>query len=203
MLPLGDILQNHTSLALSLLKEMKPLPAFAAYLDHGYYPFFTENPRTYFIRLEQVVRLVVETELRFINGFDVGNTGKLIRLLGILAENVPFKPNISKLSERIGLSRTTLVQYLHYLDKARLISLLSASGASISILQKPDKIYLENPNLHKALASGAPNKGSQRESFFLNQLRNASHEVSLPTQGDFLVDQQYTFEIGGRNKTTK
>lgn len=201
---LDAVLKNHTSIALKLDKEFTPLKYFKQYLDHGYYPFFIENINTYFIRIEQVVRLIIETELRFISGFDANNIRKVFQLLVILAENVPFKPNISKLSEKIGISRATLVEYLHYLNKARVINMLSAEGKSISILQKPDKIYLENLNLHKALASeNKVDKGSARESFFLNQLLNTGHEISLSPQSDFLVDNKYTFEIGGKDKSSK
>lgn len=197
---LEEILQNHSEIALKMNKEFRPIPHFQDYLDHGYYPFFKENLNTYFIRIEQVIRFIVETELRFVDGFDVNNSNKVLQLLSILSENVPFKPNISKLSEKIGISRQTVVQYLHYLEKARLINTLNAAGVSISTLQKPEKIYLENPNLHRAIASTIPNPGSRRESFLLNQLRNAKHEVSLPNHGDFLVNRKYTIKVVGKNK---
>jgi predicted AAA+ superfamily ATPase len=197
---LEEILQNHSEIALKMNKEFRPITHFQDYLDHGYYPFFKENLNTYFIRIEQVIRFIVETELRFVDGFDVNNTNKVLQLLSILSENVPFKPNISKLSEKIGISRQTVVQYLHYLEKARLINTLNAAGVSISTLQKPEKIYLENPNLHRAIASTIPNPGSRRESFLLNQLRNAKHEVSLPNHGDFLVNRKYTIKVVGKNK---
>lgn len=197
---LEEILQNHSEIALKMNKEFRPIPHFQDYLDHGYYPFFKENLNTYFIRIEQVIRFIVETELRFVDGFDVNNTNKVLQLLSILSENVPFKPNISKLSEKIGISRQTVVQYLHYLEKARLINTLNAAGVSISTLQKPEKIYLENPNLHRAIASTIPNPGSRRESFLLNQLRNAKHEVSLPNHGDFLVNRKYSIKVVGKNK---
>lgn len=197
---LEEILQNHSEIALKMNKEFRPIPHFQDYLDHGYYPFFKENLNTYFIRIEQAIRFIVETELRFVDGFDVNNTNKVLQLLSILSENVPFKPNISKLSEKIGISRQTVVQYLHYLEKARLINTLYAAGVSISTLQKPEKIYLENPNLHRAIASTIPNPGSRRESFLLNQLRNAKHQVSLPNHGDFLVNRKYTIKVVGKNK---
>lgn len=203
IIELSDILYDHTQIALKLGKAFKPILHFEAYLDHGYYPFFKENIHTYFLRIEQVIRLIVETELRFVDGFDINNTNKVMQLLAILAENVPFKPNISKLSDKIGISRQTTTQYLHYLEKARLINMLNVAGASISTLQKPEKVYLENPNLHRAIASAETNLGSRRESFLLNQLRNAKHDVSLPPTGDFLVDRKITIEVGGKTKGRK
>jgi predicted AAA+ superfamily ATPase len=146
--------------------------------------------------------MIIESDMRFIEGFDPANTRKIYQLLYILATNVPFKPNVTKLSAKIGIHRNTLIQYLHYLEKARLINALTAAGKSISTLQKPDKIFLENTNLHHTLAPENVDRGALRESFFLNQLRNASHTVTLPPVGDFLVDDKYTFEVGGKGKST-
>jgi hypothetical protein len=44
--------------------------------------------------------------------------------------------------------------------------------------------------------------GTIRETFFETQL-NIEHQMRLPKTGDFLVDEKYTFEIGGKNKTSK
>ncbi|QEH39634.1 ATP-binding protein [Chitinophaga sp. XS-30] len=199
-LSLQDIIDQHVHIANDLSTKFKPLQYFNDYLQYGYYPFFLENKRTYFIRLEQVVKLIIENDLQFIDGFDSHNTRKIYQLLYILATNVPFKPNVSKLSEKTGMHRTTLLQYMHYLDKARLINTLTAAGKSISTLQKPDKIFLENTNLHHMFSQEKADKGALRESFFLNQLCNAGHEAALPLSGDFMVDGKYTFEIGGKGK---
>jgi len=205
-LPVYDwkaLMSDHVSIALEIVKELKPLMYFEKYLQHGYYPFYKEALEVYAIKLQQVVRLVVEDELRFVDGFDYHNIRKIYQLLGLLATSVPFKPNISELSNKTGVNRNTLVQYLYYLEKAKLLATLSASGKSTAKLQKPDKIYLENPNLHFVLGSGNHDKGSMREAFFLNQLRNAQHVVDLPSKGDFIIDHLYTVEVGGKNKTSK
>lgn len=199
---LTDVLANHTAIAAKITTHIKPLQFFADYLNTGYYPFFAENKNTYSLRLDQLIKTIVENDLRFIEGFDVANTRKIYQLLYVLAANVPFKPNVTKLSEKIGLHRNTLVQYLHYLDKARLINTLAVAGRSTSTLQKPDKIYLENTNLQDVLSPEKANRGTQRETFAMNQLVNAGHSVALPLTGDFLIDETYTFEIGGKDKST-
>ena len=169
VLTLNTLLENHTSISQDISATLKPLLHFNNYLKYGYYPFFTENIQTYPLRLQQIVNMSVENDLQFIEGFDPHNTRKIFQLLSILSMNVPFKPNISQLSEKIGISRNTLLQYLHYLEKAKLINMLSASGKSVSILQKPDKLYLENTNLQYAIEPTRTDKGTLRESFFLNQ----------------------------------
>jgi predicted AAA+ superfamily ATPase len=200
---LEDILKHHVEIANSLSLKFKPLQYFSEYLRHGYYPFFIENINTYSIRVERVVRLIIEEDLQFVAGFNPHHSRKIYQLLSILATNVPFKPNITKLSEKTGIHRNMIVEYLYYLNNARLINSLAANGKSISILQKPDKIFLENTNLLFALAPENVDTGSLRESFFMNQLSNTEHNISLPLKGDFLVDDTYTFEVGGTGKTNK
>lgn len=197
---LQTILSNHESIAATISESIKPLVHFPNYLKAGYYPFFLENPQTYSIRIEQILKLVLEIDLQFIKGIDPQNLRKLYQLLYVLSQSVPFTPNITKLSEKIGLTRNTLLLYLNYLEKAKITNSLQSAGKSTSILQKPDKIYLENTNLGYAISKQEINVGNERETFFLNQLKNAGHEVNLPKHGDFSVDENYMFEIGGYNK---
>ncbi|WP_443937975.1 ATP-binding protein [Pedobacter sp. MW01-1-1] len=200
---LNDLLIKHVQLVHDIISKFKPLQYFNDYLKYGYYPFFTENRNTYHLRLEKVVRLIIEEDLQFIAGFNPHHSRKIRQLLYILSTNVPFKPNISSLSEKTGISRNMIVEYLYCLNHAKLINSLTAAGKSISTLQKPDKIFLENTNLSFALSPDNTDKGSLREAFFMNQLKNAGHEINLPLKGDFYVNDKFTFEIGGKGKSTK
>ncbi|WP_322571342.1 hypothetical protein [Rhodohalobacter sp.] len=137
---------------------------------------------------------------KIVEGYSASNTLKIKKLLGAIAESAPFEPNISKLASKLGLGRDTVKIYLNNLDRARLLNLLQRSTKGVAALQKPDKIYLENPNFSFALRSD-PEPGTIRETFFLNQLRNSGHTVELAKSGDFMVDQSITFEIGGPSKT--
>ncbi len=80
----------------------------------------------------------------------------------------------------------------------RIIKKLFASTKGISLLQKPEKIYLQNPNLHFALSPAKTDIGNLRECFFLNQT-GAVQQVLYSPKGDFKIDK-YTFEIGGKDK---
>ena len=202
--PLTDILPGHREIALSIADKIKPLQHFKTYLQSGYYPFFVEENRDYAQTLEQIIHLVVETDLNFMEGYDSSYSRKMLQLLRVIAGTAPFKPNISKLSERIGINRATLLNYLRYLEKARLVALLNQPEKSISVLQKPDKIFLNNPNLYYVLNPANISVGSMRETFFQSQL-NVVAEVSLHPKTDFLVvydNRQYAFEVGGSNKKT-
>ncbi|WP_052307607.1 AAA family ATPase [Belliella baltica] len=197
--PLNEILSNHIDIANSILEKVNPLPEFEDYLKFGYYPFFIEGKKTYHLRIEQIIRLIIETELQFIEGMDIHKTKRIHQLLGLIAQSVPFKPNVAKLSEKIGIHRNTLTTYLHYLEKAKIINSLFAEGKSTSVLQKPDKIFLENTNISYALAGANLDAGNLRETFFYSQLEE-KHEISLPKKGDFYIDDKFTIEVGGRNK---
>ncbi len=132
---------------------------------------------------------------------DIAYSSKLKQLLWIIAESAPFKPNISKLSEHIGINRTTLLSYLHYLQDAGIIKNLYKQGKGISRLQKPDKIYLENPNVMYTFKMTTADIGNVRETFFMNQIAGR-HTIRYPKTNDFLIDESYLFEIGGKNKNT-
>jgi len=200
--PLAEILNNHSSIVMDVVQHIPVLKHFSSYLKNGFYPFFLEPERDYLLSLEQTIRTVIETDLQFIEGFDVAQGKKMLTLLKVIAASVPFKPNISKISEKTGLHRQTVLQYLFYLEKARMIRLINQPDKYISRLQKPDKIFLDNPNLFFALNPELVNRGSLRETFALDQLL-VKHDVSLHDKGDFLVDNQYVFEIGGKSKTNE
>lgn len=63
---------------------------------------------------------------------------------------------------------------------------------------KPEKIYLNNPNLMYNLGKEA-DMGSVRETFFFNQIQQVTN-VFAAAHVDFEVSEGYLFELGGRNK---
>lgn len=113
---------------------------------------------------------MLEIELPLLRGLDLGYVHKIKQLLLIISESVPFIPNVSKLSEKIGINRATLLLYLHYLEEIGLTINLFKQSGGISKLQKPLKIYLENPNLMFALTPSNVDLGNKRETFFANQV---------------------------------
>lgn len=199
---LNEILENHIMIAQNILKEVKVLKYFEHYLKYGYYPYYNELPDLYYSRVNEVVNLIIETEIPLLRSVDMAYTRKIKQLLLIISESAPFVPNISKLSERIGITRNALLSYLNALNESRLIISAHKSSGGISVLQKPDKIYLENPNLMYALSDFNVNIGNVRETFFANQLQY-KYKINVSEHSDFYVDNQYTFEIGGKDKGKK
>lgn len=199
---LSEILDQHVSIASEINKKIKPLQYFNDYLHHGYYPFFQEVPELYFYRIEEVLNLILEIELPLLRKVEVAYIAKLRQLLQIISQSVPFVPNVSKLSERIGVNRNTFVSYLYFLEEAHITRNLYKDAKGITQLQKPNKIYLENTNLQYALSPDQANIGTIRETFFLNQV-SVHHKLEYIDESDFLVDHQYIFEIGGKSKNHK
>lgn len=199
---LSEILDQHVSIASEINKKIKPLQYFNDYLHHGYYPFFQEVPELYFYRIEEVLNLILEIELPLLRKVEVAYIVKLRQLLQIISQSVPFVPNVSKLSERIGVNRNTFVSYLYFLEEAHITRNLYKDAKGITQLQKPNKIYLENTNLQYALSPDQANIGTIRETFFLNQV-SVHHKLEYIDESDFLVDHQYIFEIGGKSKNHK
>jgi len=199
---LEDIINDQVSVEKYILSKVKPLKYFSLYMKEGYYPFFREVPALYYSRLEEVINMILEIELPLLRRVDIAAVPKLKKLLQIIAGSVPFIPNITKLGERSGLNRNTVISYLGYLEEAHIIKNLYRDASGLTRLQKPDKIYLENTNLLYAFSPENVNAGSLRETFFINQLKE-SHNVEYTGQGDFYVDGKYVFEIGGTNKSNR
>ncbi len=196
---LQAILKNHTEIAFEINKKIKPIFEFNNYIRYGAYPFFKEDLELYHEKLINTVNLIIEVDINTFYNPDYILIYKLKRLLHAIAESSPFTPNISKLSERIGVSRPTLLKTLGYLEKALLIKMAHKPQKGIGALSKPDKLYLHNPNLIFAFGKNNANVGNIRETFFLNQI-SQQHQVNLSSKADFLIDDKYTFEIGGRGK---
>lgn len=201
-LDLGDIIQNHVEISKTIWTKIKPIKSYREYIETGYFPFFLEGKENYKSKVREVINQVLESDLPYAAKISYSNIHKLKQLLYVISESAPFKPNIENLSERIGISKNTLKDYLHYMNDALLINLLHKESKGISRLTKPEKIYLHHPNLMMALNDSSVNIGNLRETFFYNQVSN-NHEVNYSDKGDFLVDSRYVFETGGRNKTTR
>lgn len=202
-LSLDAILKNKEDFTQEMLQHLKPLPLFKKYLSNGYFPFSKKDTQAEFsIKLNQVINTVLESDLAAIEQYTASNVVSIKKLLGIISESVPFTPNISALATKMKLGRDTVNNFLLQLERGRLLNLLHQQTKGVAALQKPDKIYLENTNLSYALKN-APDVGSLRETFFLNQLKNAGHQVGLPKAGDFIIDGKWTVEIGGKTKESK
>lgn len=198
---LDELLENHVEIAINIIQKIKPLKYFDDYLKYGYYPFYLENKKSFHQKLNEILLTVLEVDIPQYAAIQTTNITALKKLLAVISNAAPFKPNMNSLSERTGISLNTMKIYLKLLNDAELLQLLYVENKGINSLNKPEKIYLNNSNLMNTLSSNA-NIGNVRETFFFNQL-SKKNKVNASAKTDFLVNEKFAFEIGGKNKTQK
>ncbi len=204
ILSLEDILKRQSEISYALIEKLaRPLPLFREYLKKGYLPFSAlEIDENYLIKLHNVINATLTNDLAFIENYSATHVVKLKKLLAVLSESAPFEPNIAALARKLALGRDTVSMFIQHLNSARMINLLNKSSKGVAALQKPDKVYLENTNFSFALRP-SPETGTLRETFLLNQLRNAGHTVHVAPKSDFQVNNEYNIEVGGKKKSSR
>jgi hypothetical protein len=197
---LTDILQRHVQIAIEIKEQLGTIqPHFNAYLQHGYYPFYKDIRAGYEIRLQHIVNQILESDYPLIDDVTVATIEKTKKMLIVLAQSVPQVPTMSSLYGQLETDRNQGLKMLYALQRADLLMLLTDNTKNLKSLGRPEKIFLNNTNLMYALGANIE-IGTVRETFFLNQLRQ-QYKTEYPVKGDFLVDKQYLFEVGGTNKT--
>ena len=190
-LTLEEILANKASIP----GVEHPLPLFDEYLHSGYYPFGSDTD--FDTELRQVITRTLEQDIPTYANMTMSTGRKLLKLMVVISELVPFKPNISNLAKRIQISRNSIEDYLVFMEKAGMIALLKTDASGLGALGKTEKIYLDNPNILFNLCNEC-SAGTVRETFFFNQMR-VNHPIAASKLSDFSIGN-CTFEIGGPNK---
>ena len=197
---LEDILSHHREIAAEIARGIKVIGLFAKYGEYGYYPFYKESPSGYYQRIIECINKVIESDLPIVEDVTPATIRKTKRMLAVLAESCPQEPNMKALYRELETDRNQGLKMLDVLERAELISLLKTEKDKLKRMSAPEKIYCDNVNLMRALVPRA-DIGTLRETFFVNQLRAAGHTVSSPAKGDFLVDGEWLFEVGGKGKS--
>lgn len=197
---LKEVLYAPMEVADEVTAKCHPLEFFNDYLRYGYYPFYAEGAGSYYNKIEQIVNYTIEVELPELNLVDISGVRKLKKLVSIISDEVPFELDASKLSRSVEANRETVVLYLHHLGRAKILNLLFSGAKNYAKLAKPDKLYLENPNMIYALCSGNPEIGTIRESFALCMLSKDNTAEYGKARGDFKINGKFTLEIGGPDK---
>ena len=196
---IGDILSKHVEIATEITSHIHVLNYFKDYLKHGYYPFYKEDMEGFNDRLAEVCKQVIEQDIPAVTEVEYATVQKLKKLLYIIAAQVPFIPNMEDIYSQLETSREQGLKLMDLLENAALIGQLKTEVKAVKKMSSPDKLFLDNPNLMFAFSDG-PEIGTVRETFFYNQLSRAC-KVNYPVKGDFLVNDQYLFEVGGPRKT--
>ena len=196
---LEDLLQNHVRHAMQIVRNVKMASYFEAYLEHGYYPFYREVGEDFASRLREIVSVVIDSDLPAVENMTFETLQKVKKLVMIISERVPFEPKMSELWTQLVTNNELGLRMLYALDKAQIFALLTSKAKNYKFLYKPDKIFLGNTNLMHVLCP-LVNKGNERETLFCCQLQ-VNNDVKHPLKGDFLVNDKYLFEVGGRKKS--
>ena len=121
---LSEILNDHERIERAILSKVRPLEHFQGYLHHGYYPFYLEN-RNFVEALLKSMNNMLEVDVLLCKQVELKYLPRLKKLLYKLAvSDESAVPNISRLAEEIGTSRATVMNYLDYLQEARLINMI-------------------------------------------------------------------------------
>ena len=193
---LETILKEHQAIANDL--KIK-LGQFKKYLKFGYYPFYFNKQSSYYESLLNTINLSIDVDLTSLGLVEQKYTYKLKKLLEVVCQSEPFEVNYTKIAALAEISRAKLYDYIAYLNDARLVNMIDEQSRGLSKLVKPAKIYMNNTNLIYAYGEDCK-AGTIRETFFANQLK-VKHRLSIPKQGDFIVDDKFIFEVGGKNKS--
>jgi predicted AAA+ superfamily ATPase len=200
---LEDILSNHIDIAYELLEKFNLTLLFREYLKTGYYPFYFEDKEDYLSKLNQTINTVIEVDIPSIFPIEYDSVQSLKKLVRLLCESHPYTPNIKELLAKMDMKDNYkgLYRFLEYLNRAKIFTTIKPKTKGDNIFTKPDKIYLNNTNLHFAYCTNS-NIGTLREVFISCMLQNR-HTIEVAKKGDFLVDEKYTLEVGGKNKKYK
>lgn len=163
----NDLMTDHERILRGILPKVHPWHYFREYLDHGYYPFFLEN-HNFTEALLKAMNNMIEVDLLFNKQVELKYLSRLKKLLYLLAINPKSSPNVSRLAEDIGTSRATVMNYLKYLEEARLINMVYHEGETFP--KKPSSIYLHDANLMYAMYEPQMDEQTIMETFFVNCL---------------------------------
>lgn len=196
---LDTLLKDHIKIAGDICEKVKPFEYFSEYLKYGYYPFYFENEDEYLLKLSQTINTVIEVDIPVIFPIEYKNLINLKKLVKLICVSKPFKVNLKELMQKMGLNDyKSLYRLLDYLDKAKILSVVKSQAKGDTVFSKPDKLYLNNANLLFAYCKNSE-VGTIREIFFNSMF----DEVQTLVKGDFLIDEKYTFEVGGKGKSFK
>lgn len=198
-LSLTDILYSHETIAPAISSKIDTLTYFRKYLARGYYPFYKSMKiDDYYSRLDQTISTVIDSDIPAIeNKIDYETLIKAKRLVTIIAGAQPYQPNMTTLATLMGTNRSQLLKLFDLLDRAGIIRQIFTTTPSPKSLAKPQKVLLNNSSLMCALES--PKIGAERECTFASFL-NVNHKIGIAKDGDFIIDNRYLFEIGGKGK---
>ncbi|MBD5174855.1 MAG: AAA family ATPase [Bacteroidales bacterium] len=204
-LALDNILMSHGVVSRDILEALgnnKVLKLFSEYIGRGYYPYCTDSSKgEYYGRVERSLDTTIMRDIPAAEKLEYETLYKLRKLLYVMSTEVPFSLNVQSLSQKIQVSRNTVVRMFELLAKGAVLRNLHSGWRSPKSVAKPEKVLFDNTDIMAALST-LNEVGTVRETFVASMLA-PDHLLYEPQVGDLLVDEKYLFEIGGKNKQYK
>lgn len=188
-----EIAERHQEIAAEITSKVRPLAHFNNYLRYGFYPIYLEE-KSHIDYLLKNINLTLEFDIPYNNQIELTYLPKLKRLLYTVAITGGTNINISKLSNEIGVSRATILNYLRYMKDARLLTLLYDKSGENDSNKKPNKLFIHNPNLLNAVCLDEVDEHRIRQTFFLSQM-HPNHTINTTLKSDFLIDGHYQVNV--------
>jgi predicted AAA+ superfamily ATPase len=198
---LEDIINNHEDITFEIVRTLgnrKILELFEEYKQHGAYPFYFEDPEKFLEKLAASVDLAISSDIALLYSVSPEKIQTIKKLLVTICVSKPMELSVENVASLVGISKATLYKYIEYLSRADLIIHVQHEAKRFRAVRKPDKLYLANTNLLNALCLERE-KGTERETFFASAT-SYRYKLNYIDKGDFLVDEKFIFEVGGRNK---
>lgn len=189
---LEELMQRHASISREICSRVRPLDYFKTYLHHGYYPSYLES-KSFEAELLKTMNSQLEVDVLMIKQIDVTCLHKLRKLMQILLREAPCALNISNISEEIGLSRATTMNYIKYLKDSRLINLLYPEDKSFPM--KPTKLYIHNPNVAQMIFTREIPMLDLYETYFYTAVHGAHKVNATDRSAMFIIDNKYYFDV--------
>lgn len=201
----NELMKNYAKYDAMLVNTPQMLKRFHDYLRIGFYPFQHEDALNYYEKILSVIDKTIYEDIAGFYNLKTVNLHHFKKILNFLASIPPGKTSAHNIAKNLSIDDKTVLNYLGSLDESGLTRLVYPAEHGNQGLRRPDKIFLNNTNLQYAL-EGKINSdvelGTVRELFFIQSIINSGKEIFHSKVGDYLVGQ-FTFEIGGKNKTTK
>lgn len=201
----SEFMQNYMKINQDISAIPRLLGHFHDYLKKGFYPFLAEDPLSYYQKLLRVIDKTIYEDISNFYSMKTTNLRHLSKVLNYLATIPPGEISTYNLGKNLSIDDKTAANYLNMLQETGLVEIIYPRESGNQGLRKPEKVFLNNTNLHYALGehvAGNIELGVIRELAFIQATKNAGLEVFHSKQGGYQIGQ-FTFEVGGKNKTRK
>lgn len=176
---------------------------FKDYLKNGYYPFYYENPLTYYEKILQVIEKTIFEDIANFYNLRTENLGTLKKILTFLASITPGSTSVHNIAKNLSMDDKTVTGYIMYLAETGLLNQIFPAEPGNVTLRRPEKIFLNNTNLQFALEyhmAPSVELGTIRELYVIQSVKSAGIDIHHSKKGDYQINKTI-IEIGGKNKT--